>query len=268
MERAEILRTADLDGVEVLDASYETFAFAPHRHAAHVLALVESGTHAFDHRGSVVIAPAGTILFLDPDERHTGYGYRRSQWSYRVLYIEPTWFSGLAGAMPHFEPSAARDDVLADLIRALCHAMHTPASALQRQSLMLEIASRSLRHSDRRMPEMRAMNEPDAVRRARELIDDRYEENLTLSELASVAGLSAYRLCHTFKRSVGFAPHEYLTCRRIERAKMLLRSGLAPADVAVAVGFCDQSHLTRHFRHRVGVTPGQYRSKTRIAVSA
>jgi len=268
MERAEILRSPDLDGVEVLNASYETFAFAPHRHAAYVAALVESGTHAFDHGGSVVIAPAGTIVFLDPDERHTGYGYRRSRWSYRVLYIEPSWFGDLAGAIPHFEPSAVRDDVLADWIRTLCLAMRAPATALQRQALMLDIAGRALRHSDRRMPEMRATNAPDAVRRARELIDASLEENLTLSELASVAGLSPYRLCHTFKRSVGFAPHEYLTCRRIERAKMLLRSGLAPADVAVAVGFCDQSHLTRHFRHRVGVTPAQYRSKTRHAVSA
>ena len=268
MERAEILRSTDLDGVEVLNASYETFAFAPHRHAAHVVALVESGTHAFDHRGSVVVVPEGHVLFLDPDERHTGYGYRRSRWSYRVLYIEPRWLSGLAGAMPHFEPSATRDDVLADLIRTLCGTIRTPSTALQRQTLMLEIAARSLRHSDRRGPEMRATNEPVAVRRARELIDDRFVENLTLAELASAAGLSPYRLCRTFKNAVGFAPHEYLTIRRVERAKLLLRSGLPPADVALAVGFCDQSHLTRHFRHRVGVTPGQYRSKNRHAVSA
>jgi AraC-like DNA-binding protein len=268
MERAEILRSADLRGLEVLNASYETFAFAPHRHAAHVVALVESGTHAFDHRGRVVIAPAGTIVFLDPEERHTGYGYRRSEWSYRVLYLEPTWFAELAGATPHFEPSAARDDVLADLIRALCRTMREPSTALAQQVLMLAIARHSLRHSDQRMPAVRAMSEPDAVRRARELIDDRYDENLTLSELASASGLSPYRLCHSFSRSVGFAPHEYLTCRRIERAKMLLRSGLPPADVAVVVGFCDQSHLTRHFRRRVGVTPAQYRSKTRHAVSA
>jgi hypothetical protein len=159
MERAEILRSADLEGLEVLNASYETFAFAPHRHAAHVLALIESGTHAFDHRGSVVIAPAGTIVFLDPDERHTGYGYQRSEWSYRVLYVEPAWFCGLAGAMPHFEPSAARDNVLADLIRMLCLAIREPATALERQALMLDIARRSLLHSDLRLPEMRATNE-------------------------------------------------------------------------------------------------------------
>ena len=268
MERAEILRSADLQGLEVLSASYETFAFAPHRHAAHVIALVESGTHAFDHRGRVVIAPAGSIVFLDPEERHTGYGYRRSEWSYRVLYAEPAWLSALAGAMPHFEPSAIRDDVLAQLIRALCRTLREPVPPLERQVLMLEIARRSLRHSDRRAEEIKATNNPAAVRRARELIDDRYAESLTLSELAAAAGLSPFRLCRSFRRAVGFPPHEYLTCRRVERAKALLRSGLPPADVAAAVGFCDQSHLTRHFRRRVGVTPGQYRSKTRHAVSA
>lgn len=267
MERAAIVRSADVEGLELLTATYETHVFAPHRHAAYVLALIESGTHAFDHRGSVVVAPAGSVLFLDPDERHTGYGYQRSAWTYRVLYAEPALFRAVTDGEPHFAPAAVHDPALANAIRAMCRAMAEPSAALRRQEAMLSVLSHSLRHSDTRSP-TRAWNEPDAVRRARELIDDRYDENLTLAEIAAIAGLSAFHLCRSFARAVGFAPHEYLMCRRIERAKMLLRTGLSLADVATRVGFCDQSHLTRHFRRRVGVTPGQYRSNTCSAVSA
>lgn len=267
MESARILRSDDIVGLEVLTASYERHAFAPHRHPAYAIALVESGTHAFDHRGSVVVAPGGTIVFLDPDERHTGYGYQRSRWTYRVLYADAELFHSVAGETPHFAPRAVRDEALANSIRALCQAMTEPLAALQRQQTLGDVLHRALRHSDR-PAKVLATNESQAVRRARELIDDRFDENLTLSELASVAGLSAYRLCHSFTRAIGFAPHEYLMCRRIERAKSLLRTGVPPADVAVRVGFCDQSHLTRHFRRRVGVTPGQYRSNTRNAVWA
>ena len=253
MEHAEILRSTDVDGLEVLTASYERHVFAPHRHAAYVIALIESGVHAFDHRGSVVVAPAGSVMFLDPDERHTGYGYRRSEWTYRVLYIEPSLFRGT----PHFAPGPVRDAKLARTVRSLCRAMTEPSASLWRQQAILDVVALASRHSDQPVFD-RASREPDAVRRAREIIDDRYDENLTLSEIASTVGLSRFRLAHAFAQSVGFAPHEYLMCRRVERAKSLLLTGLPPADVATSVGFCDQSHLTRHFRRRVGVTPGQY----------
>jgi len=253
MEHAEILRSADVEGLEVLTASYEKHVFAPHRHAAYVVALIESGVHAFDHRGSVVVAPAGTVMFLDPDERHTGYGYRRSEWAYRVLYVAPDLFHGT----PHFAPGPVHDPTLANAIRSLCFAMAEPSSSLWRQQAILDVVGLASRHSELRASD-RESREPDAVRRARELIDDRYDENLTLSEIAKTVGLSRFRLCHAFVQAVGFAPYEYLMCRRIERAKTLLLKGLPPADVAAQLGFSDQSHLTRHFRRRVGVTPGQY----------
>jgi AraC-like DNA-binding protein len=267
MEQALILRSDDVAGLEILTASYERHAFAPHRHPAYVLALIESGVHAFDHRGSVVVAPAGTVVFLDPDERHTGYGHQRSNWTYRVLYADAALFRSVASRRPHFTPEAVHDPELANAIRSLCRSMTEPDAALRRQAMTLDVLHRALRHSDGHAPAP-STNEPDAVRRVREVIDDRYDENLTLSELASIARLSPFRLCHSFRRAVGFAPHEYLMCRRVERARTLLRTGVPPADVAVRVGFCDQSHLTRHFRRRVGVTPGQYRSNTRSAVSA
>ncbi|MET8248496.1 helix-turn-helix domain-containing protein [Streptomyces sp. NPDC005202] len=59
------------------------------------------------------------------------------------------------------------------------------------------------------------------------------------------------------------APHQYLMSRRVDRARRLLLVGLRPAEVATATGFCDQAHLTWHFRKLVGVTPGRYRISCR-----
>ena len=56
----------------------------------------------------------------------------------------------------------------------------------------------------------------------------------------------------------GIAPHQYLTSRRVDRARRLLLDGRPPGEVAALTGFHDQSHLTRHFRRLVGVTPGRY----------
>jgi AraC-like DNA-binding protein len=54
------------------------------------------------------------------------------------------------------------------------------------------------------------------------------------------------------------SPHEYLVHIRIKRAKALLAQHSPLLDVALETGFVDQSHLTKHFKRRVGVTPGRY----------
>ena len=61
-----------------------------------------------------------------------------------------------------------------------------------------------------------------------------------------------------FRKVLGLPPHAYLVQVRITQAKKLLASGMAIAEVAAETGFSDQSHLHRHFKRIVGVTPGQY----------
>jgi AraC-like DNA-binding protein len=62
---------------------------------------------------------------------------------------------------------------------------------------------------------------------------------------------------------VGILLHQYQTQIRVERAKMQLAQGVSIQQVAVEVGFVDQSHLTRHFKRFVGITPGKYRLRDR-----
>jgi AraC family transcriptional regulator len=80
---------------------------------------------------------------------------------------------------------------------------------------------------------------------------------LTLDRLASVVGRSRFHFARLFKASTGVTPHQYVIRRRVERARELLRAGGVIAEVAVAVGFASQSHLTAHVRRAFGCTPGQ-----------
>ncbi|MBN9521682.1 helix-turn-helix transcriptional regulator [bacterium] len=80
---------------------------------------------------------------------------------------------------------------------------------------------------------------------------------LTLDALASVVGRSRFHFARLFKASAGVTPHQYVVRRRVERARELLRAGGVIAEVAAAVGFASQSHLTLHVRRAFGCTPGQ-----------
>jgi AraC-like DNA-binding protein len=96
-----------------------------------------------------------------------------------------------------------------------------------------------------------------AVRKAKELIESRYAENLPLDVLARETGRSKFFLARKFRRQYGQPVHQYLKRVRVERALDLLRQGMRPIAVATQVGFADQAHMTRVFRAQLGCTPGQ-----------
>jgi AraC-like DNA-binding protein len=98
------------------------------------------------------------------------------------------------------------------------------------------------------------------VARARAAMDQRFGDDLSLEVLAEEAGLPRHLLIRAFRRETGTTPHAYLVNRRVLAAGQLMRTGVMPSDAALAVGFFDQSHLTRAFKARFGVTPGAYRA--------
>lgn len=79
-----------------------------------------------------------------------------------------------------------------------------------------------------------------------------------IAAVADVLGVSTAHLVRSFTRSYGIPPHRCLLGRRLDLARRRLLAGEAPVDVAVATGFYDQAHLTRHFHRLLAVSPGRY----------
>jgi len=98
------------------------------------------------------------------------------------------------------------------------------------------------------------------IRRLTEFIDAQIPNEITISDLATLTGLSHYHFIRAFKNTVGLTPYQYVLSERIRRARGLLsKPALSLGDVALAVGFSDASHLNRVFRKFVGFTPTAFR---------
>jgi AraC-like DNA-binding protein len=103
-----------------------------------------------------------------------------------------------------------------------------------------------------------------AVDRVAEYVDAELANELTLDRLAAVAMLSPFHFARSFKATTGLAPHQFVTARRMDRAKtLLLETSYAVMDVAYAVGLSNVGHFRRMFRRHFGINPGDLRQTAR-----
>ena len=98
------------------------------------------------------------------------------------------------------------------------------------------------------------------LRRVKEFINAKLEDELSLSDIAAVADLSQYHFARAFRKSTGQTPQQYLMQQRIERAKDLLaRNDLPIVEISLRTGFKNQSHFTTLFRKFTKFTPKMWR---------
>jgi len=152
--------------------------------------------------------------------------------------------------------------MLRDRVRALGKLLREGGESLSCQWELFQlleslVTDRSVSPSIRELPRLRVEDAVTAAR-VRDWLDARPAGRVDLYALAEETGRSRYQVLRSFKRRYGLPPHTYHLCVRIAESQRLLAGGQSPAQVAIATGFVDQSHFSKHFKRLVGVTPAQY----------
>ena len=165
--------------------------------------------------------------------------------------------------LPFLSYTAIGHQQVVEAVRAVHRSAEASESTLLQEVLLREMLALVLdSFSEVRLnpAAIRDENAPIAV--ARTYIHARYADDIQLDQLAAVAHLSKSYFIRAFRHHIGMSPYAYLVQVRLNRAKVLLRDGAAPVDVALHTGFYDQSHFTRYFKRFMGVSPGQYQRAT------
>jgi AraC-like DNA-binding protein len=244
--------------VEVFGASFRRFRYARHSHECYAFGAIEEGAMRFWHGGTEHVAAAGEIIALNPGAVHDGRPETVEGCRYRMLYVERSTIEDLIPRSDALTGPVLRDPQLA---RGISRFTRSSAEPLAEQSGFAEVLYHLFaRYGAPPLAERPAALERECVARAKSCMMERMGEPLHLAEVAAAAQLSTFYFLRTFKRATGMPPHAYLNQIRLERARELLRAGEPPAQVALATGFADQSHLTRRFKGAFGLTPSQYRA--------
>ena len=251
------------EGIELYQAHIVRFAFDPHVHEGFGLGAIESGVERFRYRGSEHLAPAQSVVLMNPDVLHTGRAETPQGWRYRMAYIEPQVVEAVTGERGWwFAEPVAHEAAVARRVNGLLASMWQADDALARDGALLELleAVRPLARGARPGPAA-AISHDATLDRAIDLMRDRLADSLSLDDLAREAGLSPFHFQRRFKARHHATPHQMLMALRLFRAKQLLAGGHAPAAVAADVGLVDQAHLTRRFARMYGVTPARYQQQ-------
>ena len=265
-ERVKFWRDPVLRDLEMLHATYVTYAFSRHAHEGFGIAIVESGAMEFDYRGRKHKEPAGSVGIIQPGEMHTGQAAAASGWTYRTLLPAADWLQQAVedltdkpSAVPYFASGVIHDKSLNRRLVDLHRLLETSPCALERESHFLYELARLIQGYASDRPSASSIGkEHHAVQQIQDYLQSQYRENISLNELAALVHLNPLRLLRTFRKHIGLPPHAYLNHVRIQQAKRLLLSGWSITNTALETGFTDQSHLHRHFKKIVGVTTGQY----------
>jgi AraC-like DNA-binding protein len=244
---------------EVLHAHFTDHAYPLHTHDAWTLLIVDAGVIGYGLDRHQHDAAGAGVTLLPPDVPHDGRSLRPEGFRKRVLYldrevIDPSRI-GAAVDRPHLRDS---------LLRRRIHELHVTLGlatedleAESRLALVADRLSRQLRADPVPAEPATSAHHPLA-HRLRELIDARLPGGISLAEAARELTAHPSQLVRSFSREFGIPPHRYVTGRRIDLARRRLLEGAPPAEAAVASGFYDQSHLTRHFRRMLGTSPTLY----------
>lgn len=216
-----------------------------------------------------LVAP-GQLLAWDPSGPHAGSAVDGRPWASRLMVIELADLATLASdaesdalADVEFPEPVLSDPRLVSGFVRLHQAFESPATRLERDERLAEWLRALIDGASavRRRRTGVSARDDRAVRLALGYLADRPERNVGLDELAGVAGIGKFRLVRLVRERTGLPPHALHLAHRVRAARRLLEAGEPIARAASLTGFVDQSHLHRHFRRSLGMTPAQYRAR-------
>lgn len=245
--------------VEVLHAHFPSHAYPSHTHDAWTVLIVDEGAvqYDLDHREHGLAQ--AQVSLLPPNVPHDGRSVRPEGFRKRVLYLEPDRLGesdnliGAAVDQPEYV-----DPVLRHRIHQLHGVLRDGKEDLEAQSRLILIEERLRQHLRRNVTDPPDRRDAGVAKRLREVLDEAVPEGITLDQAAALVHAHPAHLVRAFSREYGMPPHRYLTGRRVDLARRYLLDGRPPAEVATLAGFYDQSHLNRHFRKMLGVTPTSF----------
>lgn len=242
----------------------DPFEFKPHIHNRYVVWLNTGCPEYYTAKGKNSLLEPGNISVFEPGLVHSNHPALPRRRCLRSFYIDPEFFHDLSEQQrpktrtSYFSGYCFKDPESWQRLSRLHERMIQRPPDLGMDTEIVEAFSQLLsRHGEQ--PPMPGSDGCDKrVQKIIECFHAQPEMEFRLKDLARMAACSEFHLIRLFRQHTGLSPHALFVQIRLEHARLKLEKGASIAQAALASGFSDQSHLTRRFKLRYGLTPKKY----------
>lgn len=275
-------RFAELPYLELRRTEFSRQHYKPHSHHQLSIGAILAGSTQVHYQGKFQTAEQGDLVIINPEQVHYCNPAAGNFRSYYMLYLDSQWCRkklellffkeeshqeessyegsihplGLEQNDPVFCPSMTLKDPelfqnYLDTVDAILN-QQSPQAEQQLEQLVFKLFSQYFTLPKKQQPEH------ILTQQCRQILLTNLATPLSIEQIALRLGCRVETLIRQFKRDTGISPKAFLNNARIEQAKLLLKQGNSQAEVALAVGFSDQSHFHKAFVNFTSATPGQY----------
>ena len=268
MQKPLVYKSPRIPGIEALSCVND-FAFPSHIHNAHVLWLNSEGGERYKLKGCTATLRPGSLSIIEPGIVHSNSSLNPTKRHLRSLYLGEEFFlyleklvTGVTAKKLTLPTSVINNHECWQSAILLHEAIINSHDQLRIDELIVSIFTRigKLQFGKTNCSDS-LDNSSSRLKNLVDFMRARVNDDISLEDLAEIALCTSYHVIRLFRNQVGMSPHAYLIQLRLERARELIDSGQNIADAALLAGFSDQSHLTRMFKKRYGLTPGLYGSQ-------
>jgi AraC family transcriptional regulator len=255
----QVLQSRSVAGLTLTETAYRPHTRLPrHSHENAYFCLVRRGTYTEVYGNRTRTCVPMNLVIHPPGEVHSEQFHDTEGRSFNIEVTPPLLervreFSGILD-----QPAEFQGGPLASLAVRMYTEFQTTdeVSPLTLQGLTLELIAEASRRANRQTGE----RAPRWLGRVRDVLHDRFMDNLSLAELGETAGVHPVHLATVFRRQFQCTVGQYIRRLRVEYAcRRIAASDASLAEIALAAGFADQSHFCAIFKRLTGMTPREYR---------
>jgi AraC-like DNA-binding protein len=262
MKGVQFYRDKDLPYFELKTCDTSQLSYKKHAHEEYSLGIVDKGKSSFWYEGKWKEVSPKTIIFIPPDLVHSCNPQQEDQWKYKMLFINTTWIHGFMKSKekPIYNGpfvKAISDYGIFNLTNKMLEDLTEHTSPLEKEASIITVFDKMTAHLEWEKGK-RLKKELPKLKIIKEYVHSNFSEKITLDHLAEVSGINKFHIIRLFKEEFNIPPHTYQTLLRINYAKEQLRKHRPITEVALEVGFYDQSHFHKVFKSQTGITPDRY----------
>ena len=229
---------------------------------SNMLIFIKRGRFSFVIDGNSVNLSANNIIILSEGTEYL-FEVKSSDCEAVIFYFTQTneylFFKSYAALKP-----GPKNDILSLINKILReHDLKEQFSGVLAGFYITELfilVERFMRHNS--LTENCIKNETDSMQRAKKFLDENYDKDINISDLAEYVYLSGSYISHSFKKEFGTSPKRYITEKRLSAAKELLeKTDMSSAEIAAKVGFLSPQRFNSIFKQFEKITPLEYRQK-------